>query len=135
MTFSVNDVMPPLHWRDGYFDFVMAISVFTHILWKMQIEWLKELKRVLRPNGYLVATTHGDYCADMFLKEESLNAYKETGDCYLRGVFHELLPDWYQSTFVSSDYVQRIFGSIFEQVVHVPRGLCNYQDAVILRRN
>jgi hypothetical protein len=90
---------------------------------------------VLRPNGYLVATTHGDFCADKFLKNESLKAYKDTGYCYLRGIDDGILPEWYQSTFLSSDYVQRIFGSIFEHVVHIPKGLCNYQDAVILRRN
>jgi SAM-dependent methyltransferase len=133
MKFSVNGAMPPLYYPDGHFDFVIAISVFTHIPWKMQIEWLKELRRVLHPNGSLLATTHGDFCAEMSLKDESLKAYRETGYCYLRVISDGVLPDWYQSTFVSRDYVQEIFGRIFERVVHVPRGLCNYQDAVILR--
>src|SRR5262245_56972531 len=30
MDFSVNGALPPLRWPDGQFDFVLAISVFTH---------------------------------------------------------------------------------------------------------
>jgi ubiquinone/menaquinone biosynthesis C-methylase UbiE len=136
MDFSVNGAMPPLRWRDGHFDFVMAISVFTHIPWKMQIDWLKELRRVLCPGGYLVATTHGDFCASMHLNERSMKAYRDNGYCYLRvpnagGIF----PDWYQATFVNADYVYRVFSRLFEHVVHVPRGFCDWQDAVILRRD
>jgi hypothetical protein len=91
---------------------------------------------VRRPGGSLLATTHGDFCARVFLKNESLKTYEQNGYCYLRTKAPEsTFPDWYQSTFLNADYVHRIFGSLFETVVHVPRGLCDWQDAVILRRD
>jgi SAM-dependent methyltransferase len=133
--FSVNGAQPPLAWRDGYFDFAMAISVFTHVPWRMQVDWLRELKRVLRPGGYLLATTHGDCCADMFLKGDSLQTYRDTGYCYIRGIPEGMFPDWYQLTFLNAQYAQRIFGALFEHVIHIPKGLADFQDVVILRRD
>jgi len=136
MEFSVNGAMPPLPWPNGQFDLVMAISVFTHIPWKMQIDWLIELRRVLAPGGYLIATTHGDFYADTYLGKEALSAYKTNGYCYLRvPTDPPIFPDWYQATFVNADYVHRVFGRLFEHVLHVPRGFCDRQDAVIMRRD
>lgn len=56
---------PPLPYGDGTFDLVYAFSVFTHIAdgWA---EWLLELRRVLRPDGILVAT---------FMNAESWRAF------------------------------------------------------------
>jgi SAM-dependent methyltransferase len=50
-----NSERPPLPYADGFFDLVYALSVFTHLpdTWE---EWLAELRRVLRPDGLLVAT-------------------------------------------------------------------------------
>ncbi len=133
MNFSVNDALPPLQWPDGQFDFIMAVSVFTHLPWKMQIDWLRELKRVLRPGGYLFASTHGDFCANEHLTGESLKAYREGGYCYIRNNPFGEFPEWYQTTYLSADYVQRIFGQVFDDITHMPRGFCDYQDAVVLK--
>jgi SAM-dependent methyltransferase len=51
--FRTNDVAPPIPYRDGQFDFVYAYSVFTHFHENMQLTWLNELGRVLKPKGYL----------------------------------------------------------------------------------
>jgi len=62
-----NAELPPLPYPDGAFDLVYALSVFTHIVdpWA---EWLLELRRVLRPDGILVAT---------FMNAESWAAFGE----------------------------------------------------------
>jgi SAM-dependent methyltransferase len=53
-----SDALPPLPQADGYFDLVYAFSVFTHLVdsWSA---WLLELKRVLGPDGLLIATVFG----------------------------------------------------------------------------
>jgi SAM-dependent methyltransferase len=56
-----NGLEPPLPYRDGYFDFVYALSVFTHWSHDLQLRWMRELTRVLRPGGLLMFTTMGDY--------------------------------------------------------------------------
>jgi SAM-dependent methyltransferase len=58
-TFGINQLDPPLEYRDGQFDFVYALSVFTHLDEKRQFAWRDELTRVLRTGGYLLLTTHG----------------------------------------------------------------------------
>jgi SAM-dependent methyltransferase len=57
LRFYVNDQIRMPH-PDGYFDLIYAISVFTHIThdWSAR---LLELHRLLKPDGYLLATIIG----------------------------------------------------------------------------
>jgi SAM-dependent methyltransferase len=61
-----NDHSPPVPYLDGYFDLVYAFSVFTHLA-DSWAEWLLELRRILRPEGLLVAT---------FLSEQSWEIFE-----------------------------------------------------------
>jgi SAM-dependent methyltransferase len=58
--FKINKPLPPLDYRDGEFDFIYAISVFTHLAEEMQIPWMQELCRICQPGGYVLVTVHGD---------------------------------------------------------------------------
>jgi SAM-dependent methyltransferase len=55
--FYVNEARPMPH-PDDYFDLVYAISVFTHITDEWA-EWLLELHRIIKPDGFLLATFIG----------------------------------------------------------------------------
>jgi len=57
-SFGNNDLSPPLKYPDQTFDFVFALSVFTHMTEQLQLSWMHELSRVLRQGGYLLITTH-----------------------------------------------------------------------------
>jgi SAM-dependent methyltransferase len=57
--FAVNDLAPPLPYAGEAFDFVYAISVFTHLSADLQQPWMDEMARIIRPGGYLLITTHG----------------------------------------------------------------------------
>jgi SAM-dependent methyltransferase len=50
--FKVCGLAPPLPYPDASFDFVYAISVLTHIPTELQLPWMRELRRVLRPGGH-----------------------------------------------------------------------------------
>jgi hypothetical protein len=41
-------------------DCIYAISVFTHLSAELQDLWMKELRRIVRPGGHLLITTHGE---------------------------------------------------------------------------
>lgn len=58
--FASNGLAPPLHYANGSFDFVYALSVFTHLPEDLQHAWVRELARLLRPGGFLLLTTHGE---------------------------------------------------------------------------
>lgn len=55
--FSANGLAPPLRYADESFDLVYAVSVFTHMPEDLGLAWVAELRRVLRPGGYLLFTT------------------------------------------------------------------------------
>src|SRR5919201_902215 len=57
--FRQNGPHPPLTYPDGYFDFIYANSVFTHLPEGPQRAWIAELSRVLAPAGILLVTTKG----------------------------------------------------------------------------
>jgi SAM-dependent methyltransferase len=57
--FESNALGSPLDFEEGSFDLVYALSVFTHLTADLQIAWRDELRRVLRPGGLLLVTTHG----------------------------------------------------------------------------
>jgi SAM-dependent methyltransferase len=57
--FRVNGLAPPLAYDDESFDFIYALSVFTHLTEELQDQWLVELQRVLAPKGFLAFTVKG----------------------------------------------------------------------------
>jgi SAM-dependent methyltransferase len=59
--FGINQPEARLHYDDRSFDFVYALSIFTHFTEAQHVFWSNELRRVLRPGGYLLLTTHGNY--------------------------------------------------------------------------
>jgi len=63
--FEVNQLLPPLNFESEKFDFIYARSIFTHLTREGQLVWIDELRRVLKPSGYLLFTVSGN----QFLKQ------------------------------------------------------------------
>ncbi|WP_257287061.1 class I SAM-dependent methyltransferase [Endozoicomonas sp. SESOKO2] len=61
--FVKNELSPPLPYESEYFNCAYAISIFTHLSEEKHYAWLSELFRVIKPNGILIFTTHGDLCS------------------------------------------------------------------------
>jgi SAM-dependent methyltransferase len=57
--FFVNADAPPLPLDDGSLDLVYAISIWSHFAPELGLRWFEEMRRVLRPGGHLICTTHG----------------------------------------------------------------------------
>lgn len=56
---TVCQVDPPLPFASNSFDFIWAISVFTHLT-NNSPDWLLELHRILKPGGKLMASYMGE---------------------------------------------------------------------------
>ena len=50
---------PPLPYDDGAFDFVCAISIWSHYGEQAAVAWLDEMRRIVAPGGRLLLTAHG----------------------------------------------------------------------------
>jgi SAM-dependent methyltransferase len=57
-TIELSEFEPPLRYPSGFFDLVMANSVFTHMPYEAQPRWIAELARVLAPGGCALITIH-----------------------------------------------------------------------------
>jgi SAM-dependent methyltransferase len=128
--FVVNDAMPPLPFADHFFDFVYSISIFTHLPEAMQFAWLEEINRVLKDGGRAVISTRS-FGPPRKRKEERLIA---------RGFHHgggqgaDGLPDFYQTSYHTREYIEREWAKYISVESFVERGVNNDQNLVLCRR-
>jgi SAM-dependent methyltransferase len=68
--FNVNKLDKRMDYADGQFDFIYAVSVFTHLSEPLQHFWMDELKRILRQGGYMYITVLGTKNQDKLSQKE-----------------------------------------------------------------
>ena len=128
--FVVNETMPPLPFADRFFDFVYSISIFTHLPEAMQFAWLKDINRVLKAGGAAAISTHS-FGPPRKPKEERQIA---------RGFLHggnkggQGLPDFYQTSYHTREYIEREWAKVISVESFVERGVNNDQNLVLCRR-
>jgi SAM-dependent methyltransferase len=86
--FVKNELMPPIALGDAQFDVVYCFSVFTHLSWEAQQAWAAELKRLLKPGGLFICTTHGDKCRHLLTTKADRETY-DAGGMVLKGQYVE----------------------------------------------
>ena len=135
--FRINALEPPLPFAEETFDLVYALSVFTHIPLAWQRRWLEELRRVLRPEGYLLCTVLGSSFVNQMLTAQDQAILEQTGALTLdsnhpRASYStQVLGSW--DVFQTRDRVREAFGAVFRicDYTNVPVG----QDMLVLRRD
>jgi SAM-dependent methyltransferase len=131
--FSTNAPAPPLPYPAGFFDFVYSISVFTHLPEDLQLGWLEELRRVTRPGGHLLLSTHGEGLFHL-VSRRGRRTLREHGFYYCAIGKTEGLPDFYQTSFHHRRYIERQWSRFFEIVRIEENGIAGRQDAILCRR-
>jgi len=86
--FVENGLNPPIDLPDASFDVIYSFSVVTHLSEPVQLAWMRELRRLLKPGGLLVCTTHGDGYRYMLTTSEERQAY-ESGRLVVQGRYQE----------------------------------------------
>lgn len=134
---STNPDLPPTGYEDGFFDFVFALSVFTHLDEALQEAWMTEFRRILKPGGVALITLHGE----AFLKRLS-TACRHIGE--EGGIIHTVgrtgalkldgLPDYYQTTYHLRSRVLGRWSRLFEVLGYEEKAINGQQDAVLLKK-
>jgi SAM-dependent methyltransferase len=127
-----NGLAPPLPFPSDTFGLVYALSVFTHFTEELQAAWRDELRRVLRPGGRLLATTHGrSYLPRL---DEPERARFEQGELVVR--WDELPGSNLCSAYHPEAYVRDTLAQGFELVALEPEGARGNptQDVIVLRK-
>jgi SAM-dependent methyltransferase len=135
-TFVAGSPEPPLPFREGMFDFVYAISVFSHLDAALGLRWLEELYRVCAPGAIAILTVHGPSLAPaMGVTGAAAEQYADAGFLFTQsGLWDGFMPDFYQTAFHRRDYVEAAWTRQFEFVAYHERAMNGHQDAVVLRK-
>lgn len=115
ITNGISDVLP---FDSGSFDYVYAVSVFTHLSEKLQKHWMGELTRVLKSGGVLLITVKGENWK-VELNEEQQNSFD-------LGKMVVLEPENSGSNYCGAyhppEYVRRVLAADLIVIEHEPCG-------------
>jgi SAM-dependent methyltransferase len=136
MAFDATGFEPPLPYSDASFDLIYGLSVFTHLDEELQARWLTELRRVSRPGGLVLLTTHGEVFSER-LGPDDFERFRTTGFVHtvtFPGRFRVTgLPGFYQTSYQSRDYVMTHWAKEFSVEQYIVGGLKGRQDVVLLK--
>jgi 2-polyprenyl-3-methyl-5-hydroxy-6-metoxy-1,4-benzoquinol methylase len=124
--FALNASDPPLPFNPQQFDFVYALSVFTHLPEAAQFAWMDEMLRVIKPGGYLLFSTHGENYLKT-LEPDEVTQF-QAGKLVSRFTQHKGTN--LCSVFHPESYTRAALTRGFEMAAFVPRGAVSngYQD-------
>ncbi|MBD3267394.1 methyltransferase domain-containing protein [bacterium] len=135
--FSAIDPYPPTLYPENEFELIISFSVFTHLDRDTQMQWLKEMQRVLKPGGLFITTVHGMIAARTILNEDQIDELVNKGffdqgeDTKLEGIAPE---QYYRSFFMTKQYIRKQWSNYFEILEHLEQGASNYHDIVVMRK-
>lgn len=131
--FEVVGARPPTTLESGSFDIAFAASVFTHFPEDVQFEWLAELRRLLRPGGLLVASTHRPELVEL---RPELSA-RQREELERKGFLFDAGDAGFNdgAAFHARSYLERTWTGLgFELLRYEPIRLYRLQDLAIWRR-
>jgi SAM-dependent methyltransferase len=131
-TFERNGLEPPLPYADSSFDFLYAISLFTHFDANQQIPWMRELTRVVSPGGVLLVTVGGESRATRQLDGTGLERFR-AGELVVRRA--DLAGTNACAAFHPRRYIEEELAAGLELLGVIPDGAQDVrQDQVLLRK-
>ena len=134
---KVNRLGEDIPFETGSLDFVYLLSVFTHLTVAEQKRLVGEFRRVLRPDGYVYVTFHGEYFLPEMLPRMEGGEELFRRDGFL--IQHETLEGqndcW---TLHSPSYLSALFEGFllvkhFRSLDRGPTDIAAWQDSMIFK--
>lgn len=139
-----------LPFGNAFFAVAVSVSVFTHMPPADCSFYLGELKRVVKPGGYILASLQGERALERALDEIQIREmlclslaevsraqneiYEGDGHCFVRQDTHLTSAIYdYGMTFVSQGFVERMWGSGFSDVRFHQAVIADFQDIAVFR--
>lgn len=148
---TVSRNHPPLPYEDVFFDVVYSISVFTHLNEVAFDAWLGEMHRVLRAQGLLLVTLHGQLAFSLVTTEPTRRkligiadeefavkraAFADGGFIWMKQPVGSKSIDANQFgiSFISRDRFEKSIAGRFDLVGYTEGEIGGWQDLAILRK-
>lgn len=132
MSFAVNGPLPPLSFGAETFDFIYAISVFSHLDENHTILWLQELQRIATPNAVLAISIFGSPIYQATGSE--VGKLHDKGLIFSQsGYWTDRFPDWYGDMYYDERGARRLFGRKLNLLNYIAAGINGHQDLLLLR--
>jgi SAM-dependent methyltransferase len=130
---TVNDISPPLPYPDASLDLVYALSVLTHLPEDLQHAWVRECRRILKPDGRLLFSTMGEHYLTLQRLTESERRSFEAGNLV---VLYEGAPGTSLcSAYHPPAYVREELAKGFDTVAFRPAAEDGRHDLHLLRKS
>jgi SAM-dependent methyltransferase len=147
IAFFASPLAPPLpELADGELTGAYAISIWSHFDAAPALAWLEEMRRVIRPGGHLIVTTHGIHSVAYYARRD--------GEYHQRAIFEALYRDGFlyfdvfdpeegdwgvQSTgwgmaFMTAEWLQARVTPAWSVQLFRPGAVEGNQDLYVLRR-
>lgn len=143
---SCNNYDPPTEYEENFFDIIYSVSIWTHIPPENQEAWLREIQRILKPNGLALITFLGENC----LKSESFHqsyGFNLTPDSLIEeGMTYIEYPKIvkrnsisqteysYGVTYHSNENIRKVWAQWFD-VLDIQKGVIdNLQNLAVLKK-
>jgi SAM-dependent methyltransferase len=147
INFFTNSDVPPLALSDASLDLAYAISIWSHFSPELGVRWFEEMRRVLRPQGKLVLTTHGSSSIAYYATHElrTPEQSREIADSlYHRGWWYAaefgeegdwgvVNPDW-GTAFISPEWLLAQLCPCWRILEFAPGRNQGNQDVYVLQR-
>lgn len=158
INFVKSDPHPPLLFKDGFADFLVSYSIFTHLTEARLREWIVEFARVVKPGGLVFLTILGTHFLKGMIDAHHALEKGETVDFWRKLIAERLprndipavidkiekggfffLPDPrantsdYAEAFVTARWFEANAAHLFDVVGYIADG-STAQDIIALRR-
>ena len=129
--FQIGD-RPPFPAGLPQFDLILAQSVFTHLPLDLERLWLAEIAKAMKPGGIMALTFHGPGF-QRFIPPQQQREFSDTGFMYTNLGLTPGLPEFYQTSFHSLDYIRREWAA-YGQVLEVVEYGLGGQDVALIQK-
>ena len=137
--FAVSTTAPRLFFEDHFFSLVYCYSVFTHID-DMFLSWICELRRILKPGGFLFATIIDEHAEQLQnARNSNIAARRHASPAHQQ--FREQQGDFVtvgrgveSLVTMRREYAEEIFSTGFDVVDIVDNTMGTIQTALVMKR-
>ncbi len=132
LNFIRNDYSPPIALPDGKFDLIYSISVITHMNADVQLLWLKELHRLLKPNGHLLLSILERSQSDLSSGVKVVERIDLEFDRSWLG--KKGAPAVYYNTYNTVSYLKDKLNNDFELIDVATKAIRNIQTLILMKK-